>query len=69
MYVVTCVRILSIGIYTTLAWALKGTTQSLTRIFPRKYLDIYWAMSWEHGLLMALMPNQFIDIIRFDSLY
>ena len=38
-------------------------------ILPRQYLDVAWAISWEGGLLMALMPNQFKDMIHFDSLY
>ena len=46
---------------------IKGTAQGLTRIFTRQYLDITQAISWERGLLMALMPNQFKDAKRFDS--
>ena len=42
-----------ISIYTTLAWEFKGTAQGLTDILP-----------WERGLLMALMPNRFKDMIR-----
>ena len=32
-------------------------------------VHIAWAISYEHGLLMVLMPNQFKDTIHFDSLY
>ena len=27
------------------------------------------AISWEHGFLMSLIPNQFKDTIHFDSLH
>ena len=54
-------------IHTTLAWEFKGATQGLTHIFTGKYLDITWVISWEHGLLMALIPNQLKDTKCFDS--
>ena len=39
-------------------WVFKGAAWGLTHILP-----------WECGLLMALMPNQFKDMICFDLLY
>ena len=49
-------------IYTTLAWAFKGVARCLTRILPG-------AISWESGLPMTLIPSQFKESMRFDSLY
>ena len=46
-----------ITLYTTLTWVFKGTAQCLTRILPRKYQDIAWAISWESGLPMTLIPK------------
>ena len=54
--------------YTALAWTFKGTTWGLTRILFGQQ-DIVLAISWECGLLMALMPNQLKDTICFDWLY
>ena len=56
-------------IYTTLVWAFKGTVRGLTHIFPRKYQDIAQEISWESGLPMTLIPSQFKETTRFDSLY
>ena len=58
-----------IHIYTTLAWAFKGAARCLTRILPGKYQDIARAISWESGLPMTLIPSQFKESMRFDSLY
>ena len=57
------------GVYTTLAWAFKGAAQCLTRILPGQYQDIARAISWESGLSMTLIPSQFKESMRFDSLY
>ena len=56
-------------IYTTLAWAFKGAAQCLTCILPGQYQDIARAISWESSLPMTLMPSQFKEARRFDSLY
>ena len=56
-------------IYTTLVWVCKGAAQDLTHIFTGQYLDITQAILRECGLLMALMPNQFKDMKRFDLFY
>ena len=56
-------------LYTTLAWAFKGAAQCLTRILPGQYQDIARAISWESGLPMTLIPSQFKESMRFDSLY
>ena len=55
--------------YTTLAWVFKGAARCLTRILPGQYQDIARAISWESGLPMTLIPSQFKESMRFDSLY
>ena len=55
--------------YTTLAWAFKSAARCLTSILPGQYQDIARAISWESGLPMTLIPSQFKESMRFDSLY
>ena len=55
-------------IYITLVWTFKGTTWCLTLIFPRQYQDIAWAISWESGLPMTLIPSQSKESMRFGIL-